>query len=116
MEKIEITIVGAGVIGLAVGLELSKIYKDIFIIEKNSSFSQETSSRNSEVIHAGIYYPKDSLKTKTCIEGKYLLYEFCKKFNIPHRKTEKLIVAIDDNEIKDLENLYRRGLENGVKD
>ncbi|MCM8796182.1 MAG: FAD-dependent oxidoreductase [Candidatus Omnitrophica bacterium] len=95
MEKIDITVVGAGIIGLAVAYELSKDYKDIFIIEKNSSFGQETSSRNSEVIHAGIYYPKDSLKTKTCIEGRHLLYEFCEKNDIPHKKIGKLIVAID---------------------
>ena len=77
MDKIEITIIGAGVVGLAAALELAKTYEDIFITEKNLSFGQETSSRNSEVIHAVIYYPKDSLKAKTCIEGRQLLYEFC---------------------------------------
>lgn len=115
MEKIEITIVGAGVIGLAVARELSKSYQDIFVLEKNSSFGKETSSRNSEVIHAGIYYPKESLKAKTCIEGKQLLYEFCVKNNIPHKKLGKLIVAIDSNEVKDLEALFKRALENGVE-
>lgn len=116
MEKVYITIVGAGVVGLAVAVELSKSYKDIFIIEKNSSFGQETSSRNSEVIHAGIYYPGDSLKTKTCIEGKELLYKFCLKNNIQYKRIGKLIVAIDKNEVKDLESLFKHGLENGVKD
>lgn len=116
MEKIDITIVGAGVIGLAIARELSSNNKDIFIIEKNSSFGQETSSRNSEVIHAGIYYPKNSLKAKTCLEGKGLVYEFCQKNNIAHKKLGKLIVAIYDNEIKDLENLFRRGRENGIED
>lgn len=116
MEKINITIVGAGVIGLSIARELSKEYKDIFIIEKNATFGQETSSRNSEVIHAGIYYPKDSLKTKTCIEGRELLYEFCSKNNIPHKKIGKLIVTINDDETKDLEELFKQGLENGVRD
>lgn len=116
MEKIEIAIVGAGVIGLAVAWELSKSYQDIFVLEKNSSFGQETSSRNSEVIHAGIYYPKDSLKTKTCIEGKQLLYEFCLKNNIPHKRIGKLIVAMDKSETEDLEMLFKHGLENGVED
>ncbi len=116
MEKVDITIVGAGVIGLAVAWELSKVYKDILVIEKNFSFGQETSSRNSEVIHAGIYYPKDSLKARTCIEGRQLLYEFCSKNNIAHKKTGKLIVAIDENEVEDLEELFRQGLENGVDD
>lgn len=116
MEKIDIAIIGAGVVGLSVAQELSKVFKEIIIIEKNSSFGQETSSRNSEVIHAGIYYPADSLKTKTCIEGRELLYEFCSQHNIPHKKTGKLIVAIDKNEVGDLENLLKKGLENGVKD
>jgi len=116
MEKIDITIVGAGVIGLAVALELSEAYQEIFVIEKNYSFGQEISSRNSEVVHAGIYYPRDSLKTKTCIEGRPLLYEFCARNNIAHKKIGKLIVAIDANEVKDLESLFRQGLENGVSD
>ncbi|MEW6008249.1 MAG: NAD(P)/FAD-dependent oxidoreductase [Candidatus Omnitrophota bacterium] len=114
MEKIEISIVGAGVIGLAIGLELSKSNSNIFLIEKNFSFGQEISSRNSEVIHAGIYYPKDSLKTKTCIEGRDLLYEFCAKNNINHKKIGKLIVAINNNEISDLENLFKHASENEV--
>jgi len=116
MEKVDIVVVGAGVVGLAVAAELSKVYEDIFIIEKNTTFGQETSSRNSEVIHAGIYYPKDSLKTKTCIEGKDLLYEFCLNNNIPHKKIGKLIVAMDKNETKDLEKLFQHGLENGIED
>lgn len=116
MEKIEITVLGAGVIGLAAAAELSGAYKDVFVIEKNSSFGQETSSRNSEVIHAGIYYPKDSLKTRTCIEGRHLLYEFCAKNNIGHKKTGKFIVAIDNSEVRDLKNLFKQGLENGVRD
>lgn len=115
MEKTDIAIVGAGVIGLAVAGELSSYNKDALIIEKNSSFGQETSSRNSEVIHAGIYYPKNSLKAKTCLEGKVLLYEFCRKNNIAHKKTGKLIVSVYDNEINDLGNLFKRGQENGVE-
>lgn len=115
MEKIKITIAGAGVIGLAIALELSKDYDDIFVIEKNSSFGQETSSRNSEVIHSGIYYPKDSLKTKTCIEGRRMLYDFCSKYGIGCKKSGKLIVAINKNEIEDLEKLFRHGMENGVE-
>lgn len=116
MEKTDITIIGAGVIGLAVGAELSKYYKDIIIVEKNASFGQETSSRNSEVIHCGIYYPEDSLKTKTCIEGRRLLYEFCLKNNIPHKKIGKLVVAINKDEVKGLEDLFAQGLKNGVGD
>lgn len=116
MEEAAITIVGAGVIGLSVAYELSKSYKDIFVIERNLSIGEEISSRNSEVIHAGIYYPKDSLKAKTCIEGRDLLYEFCRKHNIGHKKIGKLIVAINDHEIKDLEFLFQNGINNGVCD
>ena len=116
MEKVNITIVGAGVIGLGIAAELSKSYCDILIIEKNPSFGEETSSRNSEVIHAGLYYPKDSLKTKTCVEGRVLLYEFCTQHNINHKKIGKLIVAIDDSETSELEALFRIGLENGISD
>jgi L-2-hydroxyglutarate oxidase LhgO len=116
MEKIDIAIVGAGVIGLSIAAKLSSLHQDIFVIEKAQSFGQEISSRNSEVIHAGIYYPKDSLKTKTCIEGKYMLYEFCGRNNIPHKKIGKLIVAIDEKEIEELEVLFKQGLDNGVED
>lgn len=116
MEKIDITIVGAGVVGLSIAAELSRRHTDIFVIEKNATFGQETSSRNSEVIHAGIYYPRDSLKTKTCIEGKRLLYEFCAQNHIPHKKIGKFIVAINSREIKELEELFKQGLANGVED
>ncbi|MFH0771525.1 MAG: NAD(P)/FAD-dependent oxidoreductase [Candidatus Omnitrophota bacterium] len=116
MENINITIVGAGVVGLAVAAELSEYYNDIFLVEKNFSFGQETSSRNSEVIHAGIYYPKDSFKTRTCVEGRRLLYDYCRKNNISHKKTGKLIVAIERSEVSGLEELLKRGLENGVSD
>ncbi|MFA5084052.1 MAG: NAD(P)/FAD-dependent oxidoreductase [Candidatus Paceibacterota bacterium] len=116
MEKIEIVIVGAGVVGLAVALELSEKYRDIFVLEKESSFGRGTSSRNSEVIHAGIYHPKDSLKTKTCVEGRNLLYDFCEKNKIGHRKIGKLIVATNGDEVRDLENLFEQGRDNGVGD
>jgi L-2-hydroxyglutarate oxidase LhgO len=116
MEKTEITIIGAGAVGLAVAAELSKDCPDILLIEKESAFGQGISSRNSEVIHAGIYYPKDSLKKKTCIEGRHLLYDFCAKNNVGHKKIGKLIVAIDGGEIKDLEALFSHGLQNGVDD
>jgi len=116
LEEVQIAIVGAGVVGLAIAAELSKEYSDIVVIERNSSFGQEASSRNSEVIHAGIYYPKDSLKARMCVEGKQLLYEYCQQNNIGHKKLGKLIVAVDNNEAKDLEDLLRCGQGNGVDD
>ncbi len=116
MEKIDIAIAGAGVVGLSIAAELSQAHHDIFVLEKYPAFGQETSSRNSEVIHAGIYYPRDSLKTKTCIEGRRMLYEFCARNNIPHKKIGKLVVAINGQELKDLEALFKHGLDNGVGD
>ena len=112
----EITIIGAGVVGLAVAEKLSKTYDNIFIIERNKSFGQETSSRNSEVIHAGIYYPKDSLKAKFCVEGNKLLYDFCKKYDVPFNNCGKLIVATSDDEISLLEDLKHKAQNNGVND
>lgn len=116
MDRVNITIVGAGVIGLAVARELAKDYQDIFVIEKNSTFGQETSSRNSEVIHAGIYYPAGSLKAETCVEGKHLLYEYCQKNNIGYSRIGKLIVALNDQEARQLPELLKRGSDNGLKD
>lgn len=116
MEKMGIAIAGAGVVGLAVALELSKKYQDIFVLEKESSFGQGISSRNSEVIHAGIYHPTESLKTKTCVEGRSLIYDFCEKNEIACRKIGKLIVATNEKEVKDLNNLFKQGLENGAGD
>jgi len=115
MEEVDITIIGAGVVGLVVSFVLSNLGKEIIVVEKNSSFGQETSSRNSEVIHSGIYYPKNSLKSQTCIRGKELLYDLCSKHNIPHRKLGKLIVASGKDEISRLDSIYKNALECDVK-
>ncbi len=116
MEQVKITIVGAGAIGLAVASELSKDYSDIVLIERNSSFGEEASSRNSEIIHAGIYYPRDSLKARLCVEGRRLLYTYCNQNSIGHKKVGKLIVAVNSSEEKTLKALLERGLGNGVSD
>ena len=114
--EIDIIIIGAGVVGLAIAAEMSRTNQNVFVFEKNRTFGMETSSRNSEVIHAGMYYPEDSLKAKFCVTGNQLLYEFCEKFNINHKRIGKLIVAADDAETKELERLYRQGLKNGIGD
>ncbi len=116
MEKIDIAIIGAGVIGLAVGARLSKRWKNLYVLERHDSFGQETSSRNSEVIHAGIYYNPGSLKARTCVEGNSLLYELCAKNKIPLQRIGKLIVANSKEEEAILEKLLKRAKENGVKD
>lgn len=116
LTEIEVAIIGAGAIGLAVAAEIAQSKKEVFVFEKNRSFGLETSSRNSEVIHAGIYYPEESLKAKLCVEGKNLLYELCSKHNIGHKKLGKIVVAVDENEITQLEKLYEQGRKNGVED
>jgi L-2-hydroxyglutarate oxidase LhgO len=117
-EQLDIVIVGVGVVGLAVAAELSSRYDDamIALVEKHDSFGLETSSRNSEVIHAGIYYPTGSLKAKLCVEGKELLYDFCRKYSIPHRQIGKLIVANSAEEKNSLESLQQQAIANGVLD
>lgn len=107
MEKVKYTIIGAGVIGLAVAYELSKDTDvDIVVFEKYPSFGQETSSRNSEVIHAGIYYTKDSLKSRLCLEGNKLLYGFCEKHGVNHKKCGKIIVSTNEEEKQKLAKIY----------
>ncbi len=110
----EITIIGAGVIGLAIAEKASENFSDVFVIEKYTTFGQETSSRNSEVIHAGIYYPRGSLKAKLCVEGKTLLYEYCRKYEIPFKNCGKLIVATDEKEISVIDGIKETAAGNGV--
>jgi L-2-hydroxyglutarate oxidase LhgO len=116
LAEIDVAIIGAGVIGLATAREIAQGEKEVFVFEKNRTFGLETSSRNSEVIHAGIYYPEDSLKTKLCVEGKSLLYKLCDKHNIAYKKPGKIIVAASENETTQLEKLYEQGRKNGVDD
>ena len=113
MEEVEITVIGAGVVGLAIAAELAK-YRDVCVLEKNETFGHETSSRTSEVIHAGIYYPPGSLKAKLSVEGNNMLYELCERYGIGYRKLGKLIVATEDREIKELERLLENSKKNGI--
>ncbi|MDD3700331.1 MAG: NAD(P)/FAD-dependent oxidoreductase [Bacteroidales bacterium] len=112
----KVTIIGAGVIGLAIAEELSKKFNKIFVVEKNKKFGQETSSRNSEVIHSGIYYPTNSLKAKLCVEGNKMLYDFCIKHGIPHSRCGKLVVATNLKEEMILNKILNQAIRNGVKD
>ncbi|MBF0477984.1 MAG: NAD(P)/FAD-dependent oxidoreductase [Candidatus Omnitrophica bacterium] len=115
MEKTNITIIGAGIIGLAVAYQLSRRHKDILIVEKNPFFGQETSSRNSEVIHAGLYYQPNSHKANLCIRGKDLLYKVCQEHHIPHKKVGKMLVAKSEEEIQKIEKTYANGIKSGVE-
>jgi len=115
MDEVEVTVIGAGVVGLAIAAELSKDFESVVVLERHEKFGQETSSRNSEVIHAGIYYPEGSLKARLCVEGADLLYRYCEARAIPCKRIGKLIVAVDESEIPDIEELYENGIANGAK-
>jgi L-2-hydroxyglutarate oxidase LhgO len=115
-HRFDITIIGAGAVGLAIAEELSSRHRNILLVEKNEGHGQETSSRNSEVIHAGIYYPDGSLKASLCVEGRKLLYEVCRRREIPHRQIGKIIVATRADEEEALQALQRKAERNGVDD
>lgn len=115
MADFDVAIIGAGAVGLAIAREISINTKDsIVVLEKHTTFGEETSSRNSEVIHAGMYYPTDSLKAQLCVRGNSLIYEFCEKCGVPYKKTGKLIVGNTDEEVRNVEHLYEQGKKNGV--
>ena len=94
-DSIDVAVIGAGVVGLAIGRELARAGREVVVIEKNADIGQETSSRNSEVIHAGIYYPTDSNKAHLCVRGKELLYRYCENKGVPHKRCGKILVALD---------------------
>ena len=115
METADITIIGAGVVGLSIASQVAGKNKNVILVERHSGFGQETSSRNSEVIHAGIYYPEGFLKAKLCVAGNILLYRICKENGIPYKQTGKLIVAVTEKQVKDLEDLLEKGNRNGAE-
>lgn len=115
MEKTNVTIIGAGVVGLAIAARLSDKVKDLLLVEKHDSFGAESSSRNSEVIHASVYYPQNSLKGQLCLRGNELMYDICSKNNIPHSNCGKLIVANDSDDLNELPGLYETARNNGAK-
>ena len=113
-ETVDIVIVGAGVVGLAISSRLARAGRSIVVAERNDSFGRETSSRNSEVIHCGMYYAETLAKTRLCVQGNPLLYELCAKEKIPCRKTGKIVVATDPGETGVIEGLLAQGRTNGV--
>jgi len=115
MDQANILIIGGGVVGCAIARELSARWQDVFLVEQNPKLGMATSSRNSGVNHSGIYYPKNSLKARLCVEGNRLTYEFCKKHNVPFRHCGKLVVAAEAHEEPELAALKKRGEDNGVQ-
>jgi glycerol-3-phosphate dehydrogenase len=115
MEQANVLVVGGGVVGCAIAHALSEKHPDVYLVEQNPHFGMATSTRNSGVIHSGIYYPKGSLKARLCVEGNRLAYEFCTKHSVPYRHTGKLVVAADAHEEAELLALKKKGEDNGVE-
>lgn len=116
MSPIDCVVVGAGVIGLAVGRALAMRGQEVLVIESAGAIGTGTSSRNSEVIHAGLYYPTGSLKARLCVEGRQLLYRYCEEKGIRHRRIGKLIVATTGDELPILDKYLTQSRANGVDD
>ena len=116
-ERVDIVVVGGGIVGCSIALELAlrKRFQEVFLFEKGPFLGDGTSTRNSYVIHAGIYYPEDSLKAKFCVAGNRETYSFCERHRIPCLKTGKLILALAPEEIHHLEKLVQQGERNGVQ-
>jgi L-2-hydroxyglutarate oxidase LhgO len=113
---IDTVVIGAGVVGLAIARELALSGREVIVLEKNRQIGEETSSRNSEVIHAGLYYPRGSLKARLCVEGRERLYAYCAAKAVEHRRCGKLIVAGNEDQRPKLEGVRRSAELNGVQD
>jgi L-2-hydroxyglutarate oxidase LhgO len=116
MEQLDCVVIGAGVIGLAVAREMALQGRETILLERESAFGTISSARNSEVIHAGIYYPKDSLKATLCVQGNRLLYEYCRSHQVATQPYGKLIVASDDTQLNDLQAILYKAQNNHVPD
>lgn len=115
MDKVDAVVVGAGVVGLAVARALAQGGLEVVVVEREGAIGSGVSSRNSEVIHAGLYYPPGSLKARLCVRGRELLYAYCAERGVPHRRCGKLVVATSSAERAKLDEILRRGHANGVQ-
>src|SRR6266478_1557911 len=116
MDKVDCVVIGAGVIGLAVARRLAQAGREVIVLEAAEGIGTVTSSRNSEVIHAGIYYRAGSLMAQMCVSGKRALYRYCSEHGIPHRNCGKLIVATTPKETEKLQSIRSHAAANGVDD
>jgi len=114
VDTVECLVVGGGVVGLAIARRLALTGREVMLVEATDQIGSGISSRNSEVIHAGIYYPPGSLKARLCVAGKHALYDYCRDNSVPHRRCGKLIVATDDQEASQLSAIRRTASDNGV--
>src|SRR4030067_2472499 len=110
-----VVVIGGGIVGCHIAYQFVKEGQEVFLLEKEKALGEHTSTRNSGVIHSGIYYPHGSLKARLCVRGRYLTYEFLREHNVPHLKCGKIIVALVARELKSLEDLKDRGEGNGVE-
>jgi L-2-hydroxyglutarate oxidase LhgO len=115
MDNVDAVVIGAGVIGLAVARTLALRGREVIILEAEDHFGTVTSSRNSEVIHAGIYYTRGSLKARMCVAGRGLLYDFCEAYGVPYRRCGKLIVATSEAQLAELDKINEAAAGNGVE-
>ena len=115
MDRVNVVIIGGGVVGCAIARELSRHVQDVFLLEQSPRLGMATSTRNSGVIHSGIYYPPEFLKARFCVEGNRLTKEFCAAHDVPHRNCGKIVVAKHQSEIAELEKLAENGRRNGVE-
>lgn len=115
MDRVEVVVIGAGAVGLAIARALAQRGREVLILEAAERFGSGVSSRNSEVIHAGIYYPRGSLKARLCVAGRELLYAFCREHGVAHRRCGKLIVASNESQLPELGRIRAAALANGVE-
>ena len=116
MDRVDAVVIGAGVVGLACARALARTGRDTLVLEQESSFGTATSARNSEVIHAGLYYPTGSLRARLCVQGRQQLYAYCDSHGIAHRRCGKLVVACSADEVASLQAVQALARANGVQD
>ncbi|MFM8535714.1 MAG: NAD(P)/FAD-dependent oxidoreductase, partial [Acidimicrobiia bacterium] len=114
MTRVDVAVIGGGVTGLASALALSRLGASVCVLERDAKTGRGTSTPNSGVIHAGLYYPEGSLKAQLCVEGRERMYRFCAEHNVPHARCGKLIIATADHEVPELESLRAIAHRNGV--